>query len=180
MSSGFDRPNLTFDVVGLEGEGAVARKRATLLHVLNSPEGSPALPAIVYVGRARTPRQVAYADRGAGDPYRRLPRWPAPERRVLRQEAFYGRRAEVVVATNAFGMGVDKRTSGSSPIGRSHEPWRCYDEEAGRGDVTGCPRARCARGAHGPGRLIRFNTERETSVDEVGATPAAATRPGRP
>jgi ATP-dependent DNA helicase RecQ len=34
VRSGFDRPNLTFDVVALEGTGAVARKRATLLHVL--------------------------------------------------------------------------------------------------------------------------------------------------
>ena len=34
VRSGFDRPNLTFDVVALEGKGAVARKRATLLYAL--------------------------------------------------------------------------------------------------------------------------------------------------
>src|ERR1022692_4774475 len=45
--SGFDRPNLTFDVVALEGKGAVARKRATLLHALGPRE---ARPAIVYCG----------------------------------------------------------------------------------------------------------------------------------
>ena len=30
VRSGFDRPNLTFDVVSVEGKGAVARKRAAL------------------------------------------------------------------------------------------------------------------------------------------------------
>ncbi len=35
VRAGFDRPNLAFDVVSLEGKGAVARKRAALLHVLS-------------------------------------------------------------------------------------------------------------------------------------------------
>jgi len=34
VRSGFDRPNVTFDVVSVEGKGAVARKWAALLHVL--------------------------------------------------------------------------------------------------------------------------------------------------
>jgi RecQ family ATP-dependent DNA helicase len=34
IRSGFDRPNVTFDVVSVEGKGAVARKWAALLHVL--------------------------------------------------------------------------------------------------------------------------------------------------
>src|SRR3984893_8293925 len=47
LRSGFDRPNLTFDVVRLEGKGAVARKQAVLLHALSDPK---ARPAIVYCG----------------------------------------------------------------------------------------------------------------------------------
>ena len=48
VRGGFDRPNLTFDVVGVEGKGAVARKWAALLHVASAePEN---LPAIVYCG----------------------------------------------------------------------------------------------------------------------------------
>src|SRR6202163_2933996 len=47
IRSGFDRPNLAFDVVGMEGKGAVERKRAALLHVLSDPA---ARPAIVYCG----------------------------------------------------------------------------------------------------------------------------------
>ena len=34
VRSGFDRPNIAFDVVGMEGKGAMARKRAALMHVL--------------------------------------------------------------------------------------------------------------------------------------------------
>ncbi|MGH2904328.1 MAG: DEAD/DEAH box helicase, partial [Solirubrobacteraceae bacterium] len=53
IRSGFDRPSLSFDVVSVEGKGAVARKRAALLHVLGSrggEDGVSALPAIVYCG----------------------------------------------------------------------------------------------------------------------------------
>ena len=41
IRSGFDRPNLTFDVVSVEGKGAVARKWAALMHVLADPSGAP-------------------------------------------------------------------------------------------------------------------------------------------
>ena len=40
VRAGFDRPNLAFDVVSLEGKGAVARKRAALLHVLSGRAGA--------------------------------------------------------------------------------------------------------------------------------------------
>src|ERR1700704_555714 len=55
VRSGFDRPNLTFDVVGLEGTGAVARKRATLLHALAEEQ---ARPAIVYCGTRKHTSEV--------------------------------------------------------------------------------------------------------------------------
>ncbi len=58
VSSGFDRPNLAFDVVSVEGKGAVARKRAALLHVL---EGADARPAIVYCGTRKDTEEVADA-----------------------------------------------------------------------------------------------------------------------
>ena len=53
IRSGFDRPNLAFDVVSVEGKGAVARKRAALLHVLEraGPRGRRSCTA----ARARTP-----------------------------------------------------------------------------------------------------------------------------
>jgi ATP-dependent DNA helicase RecQ len=165
VRSGFDRPNLSFDVVGLEGKGAVARKRATLLHALAKAQ---ARPAIVYCGtRKQTTEVTALLIEGglravtyhAGMP---------PEARRESQAAFMDGRAEVVVATNAFGMGVDKadvRTVVHWALPTSLE---AYYQEAGRGGRDGHPgRAVLLASRMDLGRLIRFIRERETTVDDV-------------
>jgi len=63
VRAGFDRPNLAFDVVSLEGAGTVARKRAALLHILSD---SGARPAIVYCGTRRDTDDVAELISAAG------------------------------------------------------------------------------------------------------------------
>jgi ATP-dependent DNA helicase RecQ len=165
VRSGFDRPNLSFDVVGLEGKGAVARKRAALLHAL-APEN--ARPAIVYCGTRKHTSEVTalLVERGlravcyhAGMP---------PDARRASQESFMSGRAEVVVATNAFGMGVDKadvRTVVHWAVPTSLE---AYYQEAGRGGRDGRPaRAVLLASRMDLGRLIRFIRERDTSVEDV-------------
>ncbi len=167
VSSGFDRPNLVFDVVGLEGKGAVARKRATLLYALGDPQSRP---AIVYCGTRRDTEEVAELIAGRGIATVAYHAGLAPERRRAAQEAFMEGAAEVVVATNAFGMGVDKaevRTVAHWALPTSLEG---YYQEAGRGGRDGLPaRALLLASRMDLGRLIRFNTERQTSVDEVRA-----------
>ena len=71
MRAGFDRPNLAFDVVSLEGAGTVARKRAALMHILRDPT---ARPAIVYCGTRRDTDDVAALLSGCRDRDRRLSR----------------------------------------------------------------------------------------------------------
>jgi ATP-dependent DNA helicase RecQ len=165
VRSGFDRPNLTFDVVALEGKGAVARKRATLLYAL---EREDARPAIVYCGTRKDTNEVAalLRERGLGAVCYHA--GMSPDARRSSQEAFMGGEAEVVVATNAFGMGVDKadvRTVVHWALPTSLE---AYYQEAGRGGRDGRPgRALLLASRMDLGRLIRFINERETTVEDV-------------
>ena len=165
VRSGFDRPNLTFDVVGLEGKGAVARKRAALLYALARED---ARPAIVYCGTRKHTSEVTelLAEHGFGAVCYHA--GMSPDARRASQEAFMSGGAEVVVATNAFGMGVDKadvRTVVHWALPTSLE---AYYQEAGRGGRDGRPgRAVLLASRMDLGRLIRFIKERETSVEDV-------------
>jgi ATP-dependent DNA helicase RecQ len=165
VRSGFDRPNLTFDVVALEGKGAVARKRATLLYAL---ERDDARPAIVYCGTRKDTNEVTALLREHGLDAVSYHAGMSPDARRSSQEAFMSGRAEVVVATNAFGMGVDKadvRTVVHWAVPTSLE---AYYQEAGRGGRDGRPgRALLLASRMDLGRLIRFINERETTVEDV-------------
>ena len=167
VRSGFDRPNLTFDVVSLEGKGAVARKRATLLHALGATD---ARPAIVYCGTRKDTEEVCEMLRGermAAVAYHAG--MSGPERQAA-QSAFMQGEAEIVVATNAFGMGVDKadvRTVAHWALPTSLE---AYYQEAGRGGRDGKPaRALLLAARYDLGRLIKFNTGRDITVEDVRA-----------
>jgi len=178
IRSGFDRPNVTFDVVSVEGKGAVARKWAALLHILADADSRP---AIVYCGTRKDTDAVSERLAGEGIASVAYHAGMSPEDRRASQQAFMEGRAEVVVATNAFGMGVDKadvRTVAHWALPTSLE---AYYQEAGRGGRDGAPARALLLGARMDlGRLIRFIKERETSVQDVKAYVARLRRGAQP
>jgi superfamily II DNA helicase RecQ len=162
VRSGFDRPNLSFDVVGLEGKGSKARRLALLEAGLADPENRP---AIVYCGTRRDTDEVAEALRGGG---RRALAYHAgmeAEQRNATQQRFMEGEAEVIVATNAFGMGVDKadvRSVWHMAIPTSLE---AYYQEAGRGGRDGLPAKAVLLAMKADlGRLVRFIEQRDPEL----------------
>src|SRR5256885_2490199 len=133
VATGFDRPNLSFAVA----RPAPHEKRAIMSEALRRED---ALPAIVYAGtRARAEEIAAWLTDELGEqalPYHAgLDR----ERRAAVQRRFLGDDVRVVVATNAFGMGVDKpnvRTVLHASVPASLE---AYYQEAGRAGRDGEP-----------------------------------------
>ncbi|MBS1879651.1 MAG: ATP-dependent DNA helicase RecQ [Actinobacteria bacterium] len=162
VRSGFDRPNLSFDVVPLEGTGSKARRQALLEAGLKDPANRP---AIVYCGTRRDTEEVTETLREAGIAARAYHAGMEPEQRTAVQQRFMTGgegNLDVIVATNAFGMGVDKadvRSVWHMTIPTSVE---AYYQEAGRGGRDGLPaRAVLLAMKADLGRLVRFNEQRK-------------------
>jgi RecQ family ATP-dependent DNA helicase len=165
LRAGFDRPNLSFDVVALDGTGSQARKQALLAHVL----GDPALrPAIVYCGTRRAVETVSAALAADGQRVVAYHAGMPGEERAAAQRQFMDGEAEIVVATNAFGMGVDKADVRAVIHWAIPKSVEAYYQEVGRGGRDGLPaRAILLASRADLGRLITFIKGDAVSADEV-------------
>ena len=131
---------------------ARARWRASARRSCTCSSDAGRRPAIVYCGTRKDTEEVAAMIARAGHRDGRLPRRhePAGATRTS-QAAFMEDRAEVVVATNAFGMGVDKAdVRHGRPLGAADEPRGLLPGGRPRRARRRARARAAARGADGP------------------------------
>jgi ATP-dependent DNA helicase RecQ len=167
VRGGFDRPNLSFDVIPLAGKGSIERKRQLLVSGLALEENRP---AIVYCGTRKDTNEVTELLVEAGVAARSYHAGLHSLDRQEAQNAFMAGRIDTIVATNAFGMGVDKADVRSVWHWALPTSLEAYYQEAGRAGRDGDPaRAVLLSLRADLGRLMYFNRERSTSLEVVEA-----------
>ena len=171
---GFDRPNISLDVVPLAGKGAIERKRRLLVGGLADPASRP---AIVYCGTRRDTEAVAELLTLEGISALPYHAGLNGERRTRTQDAFMAGEADVIAATNAFGMGIDKADVRSVWHWSIPTSVEAYYQEAGRAGRDGLPaRAVLLSLRADLGRLITFNTARAIDPAAIAARHRALLR----
>ncbi|MBC7562135.1 MAG: ATP-dependent DNA helicase RecQ [Gemmatimonadaceae bacterium] len=100
--TGFDRPNLSYGVIAAKGD---REKDAVVVDLLRTLEDGT---GIVYASTRKTVERLAQYLDDQGIPASAYHAGLDDERRRRVQDYFMSERTRVIVATNSFGMGVDK------------------------------------------------------------------------
>lgn len=127
LRSDFSRPNLSYAVRHTDD------KNEQLLRIIRNVGGS----GIVYVRTREGAEQVAAFLRDEGISAEYYHGGLGHAERSMRQDAWISGRTPVMVATNAFGMGIDKPDVRYVVHYTMCDSLESYYQEAGRADATG-------------------------------------------